>query len=71
MARAALEASFRLDVRPVLPTIIAPTLVIHAREDAVASVQSGRYLADHIPGARYSRSTVWTTCPGSPSPTRS
>jgi pimeloyl-ACP methyl ester carboxylesterase len=53
MARAALEASFRLDVRPVLPTIIAPTLVIHAREDAVAPVQSGRYLADHIPGARY------------------
>jgi pimeloyl-ACP methyl ester carboxylesterase len=53
MARAALEASFRLDVRPILPTIIAPTLVIHAREDAVAPVQSGRYLADHIPGARY------------------
>jgi pimeloyl-ACP methyl ester carboxylesterase/class 3 adenylate cyclase len=53
MARASLEASFRLDVRPILPTITAPTLVIHAREDPVVPVQCGRYLADHIPGARY------------------
>jgi pimeloyl-ACP methyl ester carboxylesterase/class 3 adenylate cyclase len=52
MARASVEASFRLDVRPILPTITAPTLVIHARDDIVA-VQAGRYLADHIPGARY------------------
>jgi class 3 adenylate cyclase len=27
--------------------------VIHAREDRVVPVQLGRYLADHIPGARY------------------
>jgi len=31
----------------------APTLVIHAREDPVVPVQLGRYLADHIPDARY------------------
>jgi class 3 adenylate cyclase len=53
MARASLEATFRIDVRPILPTITAPTLVIHAREDHVVPVQCGRYLADHIPGARY------------------
>jgi pimeloyl-ACP methyl ester carboxylesterase len=52
MARATLEAAFRIDVRPILPTITAPTLVIHARDDIVP-VQSGRYLADHIPCARY------------------
>jgi pimeloyl-ACP methyl ester carboxylesterase len=52
MARATLEAVFRMDVRPILPTITAPTLVIHARGDVVP-VQGGRYLADHIPGARY------------------
>jgi pimeloyl-ACP methyl ester carboxylesterase len=52
MARATAEAVFRIDVRPILPTISAPTLVIHAREDLVP-VQFGRYLADHIPGARY------------------
>ena len=53
MARASLEAAFRIDVRPILPTITMPTLVIHAREDRVVPVQLGRYLADHIPGARY------------------
>ena len=51
MARATLEAAFRIDVRPILPTIAAPTLVIHAR-DEVVPVQEGQYLADHIPGAR-------------------
>jgi class 3 adenylate cyclase len=39
-------------VRPILPTITAPTLVIHARDDIIP-VQSGSYLADHIPGARW------------------
>ena len=53
MARASFEAAFRIDVRPILPTITAPTLVIHAREDPAVPVQCGRYLADHIPGARY------------------
>ncbi len=52
MVRAVLESNFRIDVRPILPTLAAPTLVIHAREDPVP-VQWGRYLADHIPGARY------------------
>ena len=52
MARATLEAGFRIDVRPILPTITVPTLVIHARDDVGIPVQCGRYLADHIPGAR-------------------
>ena len=53
MARASFEAAFLIDVRPILPTLTAPTLVIHAREDPAVPVQGGRYLADHIPGARY------------------
>jgi pimeloyl-ACP methyl ester carboxylesterase len=52
MVRATMESVFRIDVRPILPTIAAPTLVVHARDDT-APVQNGRYLADHIPGARY------------------
>ena len=52
MVRATVESTFRIDVRPILPTITAPTLVVHARDDA-GPVQFGRYLADHIPGARY------------------
>src|ERR1700757_3529633 len=52
MFRATLESNLRIDVRPVLSTLSAPTLVIHAREDLMP-MQCGRYLADHIPGARY------------------
>ena len=52
MARATAEAGFRIDVRPILPTITVPTLVLHALDDPAIPVQSGRYLADHIPGAR-------------------
>jgi pimeloyl-ACP methyl ester carboxylesterase len=52
MFRATIESNLRIDVRPILPTLTTPTLVIHAREDTMP-VQCSRYLADHIPGARY------------------
>jgi pimeloyl-ACP methyl ester carboxylesterase/class 3 adenylate cyclase len=52
MVRATAESVFRIDIRSILATITVPTLVTHARGDAMP-VQSGRYLADHIPGARY------------------
>jgi class 3 adenylate cyclase len=41
-----------LDVRHVLPLIQAPTLVMHARDNAIIPVEHGRYLAAHIKGAR-------------------
>jgi len=40
------------DVRPVLDTIQVPTLVLHRTGDGFSSVEQGRYLAEHIPGAR-------------------
>jgi pimeloyl-ACP methyl ester carboxylesterase len=52
MARATVEASFCIDVRPILPTLTIPTLVVHARGDPGVPVQDGRYLAKHIPGAQ-------------------
>ena len=52
MARATVEASMQIDVAAVLPTLAVPTLVIHARGDAIP-VQFGRYLVDNIPGARF------------------
>ncbi|OMC31468.1 cyclase [Mycobacterium colombiense] len=52
MARVTLEAAFQIDVRPILPTLTMPTLVVHAARDPGVPVQAGRYLADHIPGAR-------------------
>lgn len=41
------------DVRGVLPSIAVPTLVLHRREDPAIDVRHSRYLAEHIPGARY------------------
>ena len=41
-----------IDVRHVLPTISAPTLVLHRIGDTV-NVEHGRYLARHIKQARY------------------
>jgi class 3 adenylate cyclase len=42
-----------IDIRRVLPSIYAPALVMHARGDRAIPFQSGRYLADHIVGARF------------------
>jgi class 3 adenylate cyclase len=42
-----------IDVRDVLPLVSAPTLVVHQRADPWFPVEHGRYLAQHIPGARY------------------
>lgn len=40
-----------IDVRHFLPSVKAPTLVIHRKADIDAKVEEGRYLADHIPNA--------------------
>ena len=42
-----------VDVRSVLPLIQAPTLVLHASHNPLVRVDHGRYLADHIPGAKF------------------
>ena len=52
MGRALWEANERSDIRPVLPTIHVPTLVIDFA-DSVIPGQGGRYLAERIPGARF------------------
>jgi class 3 adenylate cyclase len=41
-----------VDVRAVLPTIQAPTLVLHRRDDTFVDLRHSQYLAEHIPGAR-------------------
>ena len=47
------QRNIDIDVRPILPAISVPTLVMHCRGDPIVPVELGRYLADHIPGARY------------------
>ncbi len=42
-----------IDVRHILPTVRVPTLVLQCAGDQVVPRPVGRYLAEHIPGARY------------------
>jgi pimeloyl-ACP methyl ester carboxylesterase len=42
-----------LDVRAVLPTVRVPTLVVHHSDDPLITPVMGRYVADHIPDAKY------------------
>jgi class 3 adenylate cyclase len=51
--RALLEMDLEIDVRSALSAIRAPTLVIHRTDDHAIPVSCGRYLAEHIIGARY------------------
>lgn len=43
----------QIDVRDVLATVRVPTLIIHREHDPRVKVSAGRYLAAHIPGAKY------------------
>jgi class 3 adenylate cyclase len=43
----------QIDLRPVLPAIRVPTLILHRSGDRDSSVEEGRYLAARIPGARF------------------
>ena len=43
----------QIDISRVLPSIQAPTLVIHASGDAVHPLSQGRLLAAGIPGAEF------------------
>jgi class 3 adenylate cyclase len=47
------EMVLDIDVRPILETLQVPTLVLHHTGDRAIPVESGRYLATHIPHARY------------------
>jgi class 3 adenylate cyclase len=42
-----------MDVRAVLPTIRVPTLVVQHTDDPIILPAMGKYIADHIPGAKY------------------
>jgi class 3 adenylate cyclase len=42
-----------LDLRPLLSAVSVPTLVLHREGDRYIELGAGRYLAEHIPGARF------------------
>lgn len=43
----------RQDVRPVLPTVRVPTLVVQHADNPFSTPAHGKYVADHIPDAKY------------------
>jgi class 3 adenylate cyclase/pimeloyl-ACP methyl ester carboxylesterase len=42
-----------LDVRAVLPTVRVPTLVVQHADDVIIPPAKGKYIAEHVPGAKY------------------
>lgn len=48
-----MRANYEIDVRHLLPAIQVPTLILHRAGDELVPVRAGRYLAEHIPGAKY------------------
>jgi pimeloyl-ACP methyl ester carboxylesterase/DNA-binding CsgD family transcriptional regulator len=53
MAREVIRMNTKIDLRDLLPDVRVPTLILHRTEDNWIDVGHGRYLAEHIPGARY------------------
>jgi class 3 adenylate cyclase len=53
MVEEIMRRNTEMDVRAALPAIAAPTLVMHATGDPVVPVRHARFMAEHIPGARY------------------
>jgi class 3 adenylate cyclase len=53
MATEIMRRNLAIDVRSTLASITAPTLVVHATGDPISPVASGRYMAEHIPGAQF------------------
>ena len=51
--KAIVRLIYESDVRDILPAIRVPTLVIHRAAATGFGVAHGRYLAEHIPGAKY------------------
>lgn len=43
----------QIDIRPILPTVLVPTLVLHRRGDAMVPVEQGRSFAAQIPNATF------------------
>jgi class 3 adenylate cyclase/alpha-beta hydrolase superfamily lysophospholipase len=69
MARALMDMLAQTDLRPILPTIRVPTLVMHQTGDCYVPLEVGREVAALIPGARFVEypgedSYWWIDAPG-------
>jgi len=51
-AMAVVRMISQIDISDILPSVHVPTLVIHCTGDTLINVEHGRFLAEHIPGAK-------------------
>jgi class 3 adenylate cyclase len=49
---AIMRMNAEIDARHILPTVRAPTLVLHRIGDMRITIDAGQYIAGHVPGAR-------------------
>jgi class 3 adenylate cyclase len=52
-AIAIIRMNTEIDVRHVLSAVRVPTLILHRTKDKLVPVGASRYMAEHIPGAKY------------------
>jgi class 3 adenylate cyclase len=52
-AKTFMRMAFDIDVRDIVPSIRVPTLILHSVDDGVCHVENARFIARHLPEARY------------------
>lgn len=52
-AKRVIDQFATVDIRPLLSRVEAPTLVLHRRDEQWLTPANGRFVAEHIPGARF------------------
>src|SRR5436190_6295619 len=52
-ASAIVRLNLDIDVRDLLGAIRVPTLVLHRTGDMAVPIQAGRYIGEHVPGAKF------------------
>ena len=63
IARAFARVTFLSDNRADLAAVRTPTLVLQCTDDVIAPAAVGRYVADHVPGARLTVLAATGHCP--------
>ncbi len=63
VARQFARVSFLSDNRADLPGVDVPTLVLQCSEDVIAPEPAGRYVAEHVPGATFTKLAATGHCP--------
>jgi class 3 adenylate cyclase len=53
MVQSMVQMFLDIDVRDIVPTVHVPTLVLHRTHDRLVNIRHGRWLAEHLPNARF------------------